>query len=237
MSTTTTTSQPAMSSPLTRLIRRHPLIAFFVIAFAGEWIAFLPLVLAQNGLGLLPYTLPEIGLVPLAEWFTIPASILGPTLASFTVTAIVDGTTGARELLGPYVRWRVGLHWYLLLFVGVPLIQLAFSSAFLGAAPLNAFIQKWPLYFTTYLPNVLIIGVAVQLWEEGGWLGFAVPRLQQRFGAWRMILIFGPFWALFHLPAFFVPGQIFEQRVGAVAMIVQMGLLIILATLTRITMT
>jgi uncharacterized protein len=145
MSTTTTTSQPAMSSPLRRLIRRHPLVAFFVIAFAGEWLAFLPLVLAQNGLGLLPYSIREIGLVPLAEWFTIPASILGPTLASFTVTAIVDGTIGVRQLLGRYVCWRVGLHWYLLLFVGVPLIQLAFSSVFLGAAPLTAFIQKWPL--------------------------------------------------------------------------------------------
>ena len=53
MSTTTTTSQSATTSPLTRLIIRHPLIAFFVIAFAGSWIATLPLVLAQNGLGLL----------------------------------------------------------------------------------------------------------------------------------------------------------------------------------------
>jgi CubicO group peptidase (beta-lactamase class C family) len=34
MSTTTTTPQPAMSSPLKRLITRHPLIAFFVIVFA-----------------------------------------------------------------------------------------------------------------------------------------------------------------------------------------------------------
>jgi len=39
--------------------------------------------------------------------------------------------------------------------------------------------------FTTYLPNILIIVVAVQIWEEGGWSGFAVPTLQQRFGAKR----------------------------------------------------
>ena len=47
MSTVTTTSQPATTSPLKRLIIRHPLITFFVIAFAGSWIAALPLVLAQ----------------------------------------------------------------------------------------------------------------------------------------------------------------------------------------------
>ncbi|HET9921314.1 MAG TPA: CPBP family intramembrane glutamic endopeptidase [Ktedonobacteraceae bacterium] len=236
MSTMTTTS-PETASPLKRLIIHHPLIAFFAIAFAGEWIAFLPLVLAQNGLGVLPYTIPEIGLVPVAQWFALPASILGPTLASFTVTAITGGKAGVQQLLRRYMLWRVGLRWYLLVLVGVPLIQLACASFFLGTAPLTAFLQQWPSYFTVYLPNVLIIAVAVQIWEEGGWSGFAIPRLQQRFGAWRAVLIFGPLWALFHLPVFFVPGQIFDQKVGAVTMIVQMALLIILATLTRIIMT
>jgi len=185
MSPTTTTSQAATSLPLKRLIIRHPLIAFFVIAFAGAWIVTLPLVLAQNGLGVLPYTIPEIGLVPLAEWFAIPASILGPTLASFTVTAITAGKAGMRQLLRRYVLWRVGVRWYLLVIVGVPLIQLVCSSVFLGTAPLTAFIRQWPLFFTTYLPNILIIVVAVQIWEEGGWSGFAVPTLPQRFGAKR----------------------------------------------------
>jgi membrane protease YdiL (CAAX protease family) len=237
MSTTTTASQSATPSPLKRLITRHPLMAFFVLACAGSWIAALPLVLAQNGLGLLPYTIPEIGLVPLAEWFAIPASLLGPTLASLTVTAITGGKAGRGQLLRRYVLWRVGVRWYLLVIVGVPLIQLVCSSVFLGTAPLTAFIRQWPLFFTTYLLNILIIAVAVQIWEEGGWSGYAVPTLQQRFGAWRSTLILGPLWALFHLPFFFVPGQIFDQKVGAITMVVQMGLLIILAVLTRIIMT
>lgn len=235
---TITTSQPATSSPLRRLITQHPLLAFFVIAFAGEWIAFLPLVLAQNGLGLLPYTIPEVGgPFPVSYYFVALAAILSTTLASFTVTAIIAGKAGVRQLLRRYVLWRVGLRWYLLVLVGVPLIQLAFSSVFLGIAPLTAFIQRWPLYFTTFLPQVLIIGIATQIWEEGGWSGFAVPNLQQRFGAWRAMLIFGPLWALYHLPAFFVPGLIFDHKVGAITMIVQMVLLIIVAVLTRIVMT
>jgi membrane protease YdiL (CAAX protease family) len=237
VSTVTTTSQSTTTSPLKRLIIRHPLIAFFVIAFAGSWIAALPLVLAQNGLGLLPYTIPEIGLVPLAEWFAIPASILGPTLASLVVTAITGGKAGMRQLLQRYVLWRVGIRWYFLVIVGVPLIQLVCSTVALGTAPLTAFILQWPLFFTMYLPNILIITFAVQIWEEGGWSGFAVPNLQQRFGAWRMTLILGPLWALFHLPFFFVPGQIFDQKVGVIDMVVQMGLMMILAVLVRIIMT
>ncbi len=46
MSTIATTSQPAISSPVRRLITGHPLLAFFVIAFAGEWIVTLPLVIS-----------------------------------------------------------------------------------------------------------------------------------------------------------------------------------------------
>ena len=236
MSTITTTS-PNATSPLTRLIRSHPLIAFFVIAFAGSWIGFLPAILTQNGLGLLPYTFPALGPIPAAYYFTALASILGPTLASLTVTAVTGGSAGLRQLLRRYALWRVGLRWYLLVLVGVLLLQLACSAVFLGTAPLTTFIQQWPLYFTIFLPNVLIIGVAAQLWEEGGWSGFAIPRLQQRFGAWRAVLIFGPLWALFHFPAFLIPGVIFQNKVDAITMVVQMAVLIIAAILIRIVMT
>ena len=104
MSTITTTS-PETSSPLTRLITRHPLIAFFVLAFAGTWIAFLPLVLAQNGMGLLPYTIPEIGPYPPSYIFAALGALLGPTLASFTVTAI---TTGKAGITRPRIRSTCG---------------------------------------------------------------------------------------------------------------------------------
>lgn len=224
-------------SQLKRFITRHPLLAFFVLALGLSWLVWLPLVLAQNGLGLLPYTLPEIGLFPLSYWFAVPASILGPTLASFTVTAVAFGQADVRELLRRYAVWRVGWQWYLFLFVGLPLLQLVGAGALLGAAPLTAFFQKWPLYFTTYLPNIMIIALAVQIWEEGGWSGFAVPRLQRRFGAWRGMLILGPLWAIWHLPAFFVPGQIFDHKVGAVTMLVQMVILMLAAVPIRMVMT
>ena len=56
MTTIATTSQPATSS-LKRLISGHPLLAYFIIAFAGTWVPLLPFALSRgvNGLGLLPY--------------------------------------------------------------------------------------------------------------------------------------------------------------------------------------
>jgi membrane protease YdiL (CAAX protease family) len=163
--------------------------------------------------------------------------IAGPTLASFLVAAITTGRAGVRQLLRRYVLWRVGLHWYLLVFVGLPLIQLAVSSVLVGIGPLRAFIVQWPLYFTIFLPNVLITAVAAQLWEESGWSGFAIPALQRRFGAWRACLILGPLWALFHLPLFLVPGQIFPTKVDAITIVVQMVILMIGAIPLRMVMT
>ncbi len=218
-------------------IQAHPLISFFVIAFIGEWVVMLPLVLAQNGLGLLSYTIPEPGLFPLSYWFAVPAALFGPTLASWVVTAIIAGKAGMKNLAQRYMLWRVGARWYLLVLVGVPVIQIVGTSLVLGAAALTTFAQQWQLYFTVYLPNVLLIAIAIQLWEEGGWSGFAIPHLQNRFGPWRACLVFGPLWALFHLPFFFVPGQIFASKVGAGTVVTQMVLLIIVATLLRFSMT
>jgi membrane protease YdiL (CAAX protease family) len=212
------------------------LTAFFVIAFGGAWIALLPLVLSQNGQSLLPYTLPALGPIPAAYWFAALAAIAGPTLASFVVTAITTGKVGVRQLLRRYVLWRVGLRWYLLVLLGIPLFQLAFASIFLGIAPLTAFIHEWPLYFTTFLPQVLLITFAVQIWEEGGWSGYAVPNLQKRFGAFRAALILGALWGLWHLPVFLVPGQIFATRVDLITIIVQLGITVIGAVLIRIIM-
>jgi len=238
---TITTPSPETASPLKRLISGHPLLAFFVIAFAGYWIVMLPLVLAQNALGLLPYTVPPVGpsgQLPLSYYFVgALGAIAGPTLASFVVTAITTGTKGVRQLLRRYMLWRVGVHWYLLVLVGLPLIQLAVASVFLGIAPLTAFVQQWPLFFTTFLPNVLLIGVTTQIWEEGGWSGYAVPALQQRFGAWRACLVLGPLWAVWHLPFFLVPGVISATKVDAITLIVQMAFLIIGAIPIRMIMT
>jgi len=117
MSTITTTSQSATSSSLRRLIKRHPLVAFFVLAFAGAWIPFLPLLLARNGFGLLPLTLPGWtvnDLIPGLPLFTTIGAFAGPTLAAFIVTAATSGAAGLRQLLRQIVQWRVGVGWYML---------------------------------------------------------------------------------------------------------------------------
>src|SRR5215467_10513283 len=104
MSTITTTSQSASVSPMKRLIKDHPLAAYFVIAFTGTWLLDLPSMLGKNGLGLFPFTVP---FVLFAVLFVLSA-FAGPTLGSIVVTAITEGKPGVRQFLHRYVQWRVG---------------------------------------------------------------------------------------------------------------------------------
>src|SRR2546421_10452037 len=201
MTTIATTSQPATFSSLKRLISRHPLIAYFVIAFAGTWVPLLPFALSRgvNGLGLLPYCLPD-------KTFYIAfvlAALAGPDLASLTVTVIISGRAGVGQLRRRCVQWRVGIQWYLIAIFGFLLIFLLGYSVFLGVnLPLALLVQS-PLLLTVFLPQAVLIILTASFAEELGWRGFALPRLQHRYGPVLGTVILGTLHGLWHLPVFF----------------------------------
>jgi membrane protease YdiL (CAAX protease family) len=215
----------------------HPLVAFFVVAFLGGWLVLLPTVLFESGFGLIPIDIPA----PAVMLSFIPAAIAGPALAAFVVTGMVEGKEGTRKLLRRRIlRWRVGIHWYLIAIFGVPIVYFEASSFVLGAAPLDALIEKWPLIFTSYLLKVVMVFLIVSLWEEIGWMGFALPRLQEEYGPLMASMVLGALWALWHLPAYFNSTQVVEDKVGLGdldRLLYLLPLLILLATSTRIVMT
>ncbi len=238
MSATTATPRQAPTTPLLkRLVIGHPLVAFFVVAFVGGWIVLLPTVLFESGFGLVPISLPA----PAVMLFFIPAAMAGPTLGALVVTRIVEGKRGIRELLRRRIlRWRVGVHWYLIAIFGAPVVYFVAASFVLGTAPLDALIEKWPSLFTSYLPKVLMVFLIVSLWEEIGWMGFALPRLQDRYGPLLASAVLGALWALWHLPAYFGSTQVVDPKVGLGdldRLLYLLPLLILLAIFTRIVMT
>jgi membrane protease YdiL (CAAX protease family) len=180
-------------------------VAFLVLAFAFGWISLIPILLADNGFGVLPIELPLTLVQTLA-------TVLGLTLPAFLVTAATGGKEGVRDLLGRLLRWRVGLHWYLLVLVGLPMGVLLSAIVLHGAAPLGALAQNWALLFTAFLPGVIVPFLHTNLWEELGWTGFLQSTLQDRRGPLLASLIVAPFFAVFHLPARFVAGWIVDDH-------------------------
>jgi membrane protease YdiL (CAAX protease family) len=215
----------------------HPLVAFFVVAFLGGWIVLLPTVLFESGFGLIPINIPA----PAVMLFFIPAAMAGPTLAAFVVTRIVEGKEGTRKLLRRRIlRWRVGVQWYLIAIFGIPIVYFVAASLVLGAAPLEALIEDWPLIFTSYLLKVVMVFFLVSLWEEIGWMGFALPRLQEKYGPLMASVVLGVLWALWHLPAYFGSTQVVADKVGLGELdrlLYLLPLLMLLAIFTRIVMT
>lgn len=191
-----------MKHSVESMVHRAPLGVFFVLAYAISWAFILPWSVSESsvGLGILPYTLPDT--FGIAMFVLAP---LGPALAAIFVTAVIEGWAGVRRLLGRIKRWRVDLRWYVVALFGFMFAYVAGYVALLGAAPLTALLENWPLFFTVFLPLV-ILGIFIpSIGEEPGWRGFALPRLQDRYGPIWGTLVLGTLVGLYHLPAFFTP--------------------------------
>ena len=198
MSVVTASPKPSFLTSLKSVLAAHPFVWFFVLTFVGSWVCLTPMVLGQDGLGLLPYSVPFALYVALF----LAASFLGPTLAAVVVTGALDGKPGIKHFFRRYVQWRVGVRWYLLMLFGFPVIYLLAACIWMGVQPLEAVAQQWSTFFTTYLFALLIFPAILQWGEEPGWRGFAQTRLQRPYGALRASLIVGFLHAVWHLPVY-----------------------------------
>jgi membrane protease YdiL (CAAX protease family) len=130
--------------------------------------------------------------------------IFGVALPAFIVVAAMHGWAGVRDLARRSFRWRVGIQWYLVALLGVPVATVLCASALFGLAPLNALVEKWELLLTMVLPQLVLLILFFNLAEEVGWTGFLQARLQDRHGPLKASVIVTVPFALFHLPGWMV---------------------------------
>jgi membrane protease YdiL (CAAX protease family) len=183
------------------LLARHPLVSFFVMAYAFTWLVWAPWVLGEDGAGLLSINISQTA----SGYLNATAILAGPTLSAFIMTATTEGREGVRRLLGRLVLWRVGFRWYLFALLGVPLIMLVGTMIYSGDLP-NLGALGGPSYLLSYLGTyALVVVLGGPLFEEIGWRGFALPRMERLHGPILASVILGVLWALWHLPEFLVP--------------------------------
>jgi len=199
-------AEPARTS----IVVRHSLIAFFALALAFSWLAASPALV----LGL-----------PFGPYQTLGA--FGPLLAALIVSAASGGREAITALLRRMTAWRFGLGTYALVFFGLLVMYLA-AVLLSGALSLTTLLAKWGVIITFYIPALFTTYLVNPIGEETGWTGFALPQLQKRFSPWLGAVLLGLLWALWHLPAYFVPSEL-----GAFSL-VGFGIFALLAVCTRV---
>jgi membrane protease YdiL (CAAX protease family) len=174
------------------VMRQHPLFFFFFIAYAFSWIISIPYVLSAWDI-----VKGDFGPMFILKPF------VGPTLAAILMTGVTEGKAGLLRLRQRLQQRRAGWQWYLFILLGMPalillgiIIQPVALASFQGLTP--RLLVSYPVIFV-----VVFFGVALP--EEIGWRGFALPRMQPRYGPLWGTLLLGVLWAFWHLLYFLTP--------------------------------
>jgi CAAX protease family protein len=178
-----------------KLMRSHPIAAYFVLACLISWTIWLPLVTQSRGAS-----------APSLRYQHFFGAI-GPSAAALIIAAISMGYSGVVRLGRDMAKWHVGVHWYLISLFG-PAALYVIGATGVGlysgtGADFSRFGQsdEFPTLGLTgvWLLQTMTFGVG----EEVGWRGFALPRLQTKHSALSATLMLSIIWAIWHIPTFF----------------------------------
>src|SRR5262245_35488746 len=98
------------------LIRRHPLLAYYVLTFALSWGGFL-LVVGPSSLANTIWQADGNFL------FAMVVMLGGPSIAGLLLIGLVDGRAGHRDLFVRLGKWRVGTRWYAFAILPAPIVS------------------------------------------------------------------------------------------------------------------
>ena len=169
-----------MMSRLSSVVKRYPIVTFFVLTYAISW-GFLPIEAVRFMAG-------------------------GPFIAALIVILLTQGWAGLRELGSRMIRWRVRWYWYGAA-IGLPLAVLLLTAVLnvaLGAsAPSLAQYGSVTTILMVFAVRLINPGDGA-LGEEPGWRGFALPGLQTTLSPLVSTLILGVLVSGWHVPILFL---------------------------------
>ena len=180
----TTTSSSVAPVHIRAWIEAHQVGSFFILTFVLSWSLWLLAWLSGDGV------------------FAMALFLLGgfgPMMAAAAITRYTGGSV--RKWARKIVHWRVPSHFYLYA-LGLPVAIWTIINV-----ELALFNDKFDL---SLLPGRLVASIGTFLvvltvgggFEEPGWRGFALGRLQQRISPIRATLMLGFVWGLWHIPVY-----------------------------------
>ncbi|WP_062466816.1 CPBP family intramembrane glutamic endopeptidase [Demequina maris] len=172
------------------------LLAFFVLAFAISWAAWLPSVLDSTGVLDLPDAVGILGIV----------GPFGPFIAAIVLTRRAGGGPAVRALLRR--GWSGGFapRWL------VPTLLLAPAMALVTVAVMAVTGQEitWDdgLPLVAIVPTFLMILLLNAAPEEYGWRGFALGPMLRYHRPLTASVMLGAAWGVWHLPLHLIDGTV-----------------------------
>jgi membrane protease YdiL (CAAX protease family) len=167
-------------------LKRYPLWGYFILVFGLIWL----------------WEIPIYGLIDYWDGYIYFMIIISPSVIGLFMTAVTEGNWGINRLLDRCLHWRVSVIWYFIALTSTPI--LFFITVFSMPETAKAFQMPNPSFILTYLSALANGMFRAPIIEELGWRGFALPRLQKRYGALVGTLILGSLWAFWHLPSWFL---------------------------------
>src|ERR671921_129542 len=169
------------------LVKRHPVVTFFVLTFVIGW-----------------------GLIPI---WTFQAG--SPFIAALIVIPLTQGVAGLKELGLRIIRWRVRWYWYVVA-IGVPLAVIGLTvglNVALGAsAPSMVQYSSVSTILLMFAIRLVNPGDGA-LGEEPGWRGVALPGLQSTLSPLVSTLILGVVVTVWHVPLLFLEEGLLQPSI------------------------
>jgi CAAX protease family protein len=188
------------------LAHRHPIGTFLAFVYSATVLIFAVPFLSKAGIGVIDLELP--GAAPF-----ILLSALSLVVSAFVATALADGRSGVRDLRKRVFHFRVRPTWYPIALFALPAVALATAALVSGGAPLAA-IAADPAILVGVVLGAIVAFALINWWEEAAWTGFALERIQPRFGPMKASVLTTWMQATMHLPLVFIAGGVTEGRVA-----------------------
>ena len=173
--------------PIISLVKRHPIITFFVLTYAIGW-------------GCIPFWTFQAG---------------SPFIAALIVIPLTQGVAGLKQLGLRMIRWRVRWYWYVAA-VGMPLavvgLVVGLNVALGASVPSLAGIGSVTTVLMMFAIRLINPGDGA-LGEEPGWRGFALPGLQSTLSPLVSTLILGALVTVWHVPILFLEEGLLQPSI------------------------
>jgi uncharacterized protein len=181
-------------SPLITLISRHQLPVYVLIALLWSWVWWIPATLAFKGVLSLS-----------TSWLLLLViGGPGPSISAITLTCMLDGIEGLKNLFRKFLIWRVNFAWYVFALITPPALLVCAMAiyTFRGGSLGRIDWANWPVLLSAIVFALPYGPVS----EELGWRGHMLPRLQRSYNPLLSSIILGAIWMLWHTPLFWLPG-------------------------------